>query len=29
MNCSCYGAMNLFEHGMKVVERVVEKGFVE
>ena len=28
-NCSCYGAVKLLEHGMKVVERVLEKGFVE
>ena len=24
-NCSCYGAVKLLEHGMKVVERVIEK----
>ena len=24
-NCSCYGVMKLFEHGMKVVRRVLEK----
>ena len=24
-NCSCYGAVKLLEHGMKVVERVLEK----
>ena len=24
-NCSCYGAVKLCEHGMKVVERVLEK----
>ena len=24
-NCSCYGAVQLLEHGMKVVERVFEK----
>ena len=24
-NCSCYGAVELLEHGMKVVERVLEK----
>ena len=24
-NCSCYRAVNLLEHGMKVVETVVEK----
>ena len=24
-NCSCYGAVNFIEHGMKVVERVLEK----
>ena len=29
-NCSCYRAVKLLEHGMKVVERVLEKkGFVE
>ena len=28
-NCSCYGAVKLVEHGMKVVERVFEKSFVE
>ena len=27
-NCSCYRAVKLFEHCMKVVERVLEKGFV-
>ena len=26
--CTCYGAMKLLEHGMMVVERVLEKGFV-
>ena len=26
-NCSCYGAVKLLEHGMKVVERVLEKRF--
>ena len=26
---SCYGAVKLLEHGMKVVERVLEKDFVE
>ena len=25
-NCSCYGAAKLLEHGMSVVERVLEKG---
>ena len=25
MNCSCYGAVMLLEHGMKVVERVLEE----
>ena len=24
-NCSCYGAVNLLEHGMKVEERVLEE----
>ena len=24
-NCSCYGAVKLIEHGVKVVERVLEK----
>ena len=24
-NCSCYRALKLLEHGMKVVERVLEK----
>ena len=24
-NCSCYGAVKLLEHGMNVVERVLEK----
>ena len=28
-NCSCYGAVKLPEHGMKVVERVLQKGFVK
>ena len=27
-NSSCYRAVKLLEHGMKVVERVLEKGFV-
>ena len=27
-NCSCYGAVKHLEHGMKVVERVLERGFV-
>ena len=25
MNCSCYRAVRLLEHGMKVVERVLDK----
>ena len=25
MNSSCYGAVKLLEHGMKVVERAIEK----
>ena len=25
INCSCYGAVRLLEHGMEVVERVIEK----
>ena len=24
-NCSCYGVMNLHEHGMKVVKRALQK----
>ena len=28
-NCSCNRAVRLLEHGMKVVERVLEKGSVE
>ena len=28
-NCSCYGAVKRLEHGLKEVERVLEKGFVE
>ena len=28
-NCSCYEAVKFLEHGMKVVERVLENGFVE
>ena len=28
-NCSCYRAMNVLEHVMKVKERVSEKCFVE
>ena len=28
-NCSCYRAVKLLGHGKKVVERVLEKGFVE
>ena len=28
-NCSCYGGVKFLEHGMKVVGRVLEKGFVE
>ena len=27
-NCNCYRAVELLEHGMKVVDRVFEKGFV-
>ena len=27
-NCSCYSAVMLLKHGMKVVEGVSEKGFV-
>ena len=27
-NCCYYGALKLLEHGMKVVEGVLEKGFV-
>ena len=29
MNCSCYRAVKLLEHDMKVVERVFEKSFIE
>ena len=29
INCSCYRAMTLLEHGMKVVEKVFEKHLVE
>ena len=25
-NCNCYGAVKLLEHGMKLVERVLDKG---
>ena len=28
-NCSCYGAVKLLEHGMEVLERVLEKFFFE
>ena len=28
-NCSCYRAVKLLEHGMKVVERELEKCFAE
>ena len=28
-NCGCYVAVRLLEHGMKVVERMLKKGFVE
>ena len=28
-NCSCHRAVKLLEHGMKVVERVLKKGFVQ
>ena len=28
-NCSCHRAVELLQHGMKVVERVLEKGFIE
>ena len=28
-NCSCNRGVKLLEHGIKVVERVLEKGFVE
>ena len=28
-NCSRYRAVKLLEHGMKVVERVLEKGWIE
>ena len=28
-NCSCHRAVKILEHLMKVVERVVEKGFKE
>ena len=27
-NCSCYRAVKLVEHEIKVVERVLKKGFV-
>ena len=26
--CSCYKVVNLHEHGKKVVERVLERGFI-
>ena len=29
INCSCYRTVKFLEHGIKVVERVLEKGFVE
>ena len=28
-NCSCYRAVKLPEHGMMMVERVLEKGLIE
>ena len=28
-NCSCYGAVKRLEHGMNVVEKVLEKVFIE
>ena len=28
-NCTCYRAVKLLEHGMKAVEMVLEKSFVE
>ena len=28
-NCICYRTVKLLEHGMKVVERVLEKCFME
>ena len=28
-NCSCNRAVKFLEHGMKLVERVLEKGFIE
>ena len=28
-NCSCNRAVKLLEHGMTVVERMTEKGFIE
>ena len=28
-NCSCHRAVNLLEHGIKVVESLLEKGFIE
>ena len=28
-NCGCYSSVQLLEHGMKVVEGVLEKCFVE
>ena len=27
--CSCYRAVKLLEHGLKVMERVLKKGFIE
>ena len=27
-NCSCCSAVKLLDHGMKVVERVLKKGFI-
>ena len=27
-NCNCYRAVKLLDRGMKVVERVLEKGFI-
>ena len=28
-NCTCHRAMKLLEHGVKVVEKVLEKGFAQ
>ena len=28
-NSSCYGAVELLEHGMKVVERLLDKALIE